>query len=43
MTTADTGGYFSLNGLPLMKEGDSIDITASKGDVKMSEHLQLNR
>lgn len=43
MTTADTGGYFNLNGLPLMNAGDSIDITASKGDVKMSEHLQLNR
>lgn len=42
-TTADAGGYYKLNGLPLMNEGESIDITASKGELKMSEHLQLNR
>ena len=41
--TADATGYFNLSGLPLMNEGDSVDITASTGTVKMSEHLQLNR
>ena len=42
-TIADAGGYYELNSLPLMDAGDSIDITASTGEVKMSEHLQLNR
>ncbi|WP_052255007.1 carboxypeptidase-like regulatory domain-containing protein [Salinicoccus sp. YB14-2] len=42
-TKADADGYYELNNLPLMNEGDAIDITASTGGVKMSEHLQLNR
>lgn len=42
-TTADAGGHYNLNGLPLLEEGDAVDITASAGKVKMSEHLQLNR
>lgn len=41
--TADVTGYFNLSGLPLMNAGDSVDITASTGNVKMSEHLQLGR
>lgn len=42
-TTADTGGHYNFKGLPLLNEGDAVDITASTGEVKMSEHLQLDR
>lgn len=42
-TTSDASGYYKLNNLPLMNEGDFIDITASAGEVKMSEHLQMDR
>jgi len=43
ITTADAAGHYNFKGLPLLNEGDAVDITASTGEVRMSEHLQLNR